>query len=131
MALGGALVDKAWIVRREPKAAEDEWVDGEKQMTPLPADEGPTKHFRCRFQLLKGVETQEQGRRRRVVRPMLLIGRRNVLIKGDKVKIRSKQQDFLALYGTEEPIFQVNGDPEPLRKRRTVIGWEASLVLAN
>lgn len=135
MALGSALVDKAETLRREAETegeGEEVWVDGEKQF--VPADESnvpsPKKTFRCRFQEIKGSEQQQDGRRRRVVRPSLLWGRKMVLQKGDKVRVFFKQKQWVEKYG-ESAVFQVDGDPEPLRKRRTIIGFEATLVKAE
>lgn len=127
MAFGSALVDKGWILRREDTEPEETWVEGERQLEPKdPEDDKATNRFRCRFQLVKGSESQQDGRRRRVVRPVLLWGRNTKIQKGDRVKIRSREH-----FGVEEPVFQVDGDPEPLRKRRRVIGYEATLVKAE
>lgn len=135
MALGSALVDKAETLRREAETegeGEEVWVDGEKQFVPAEKSNvpSPKKTFRCRFQEIKGSEQQQDGRRRRVVRPSLLWGRKMVLQKGDKVRVFFKQKQWVEKYG-ESAVFQVDGDPEPLRKRRTIIGFEATLVKAE
>lgn len=121
MALGAALVDRGRLVRREKTATE---IDGEKQYKDAEPEKAPW--FRCRLQMVKGSEQQQDGRRRRVVRPTLLLGRKTTLVKGDQVEIKCKQ-----LFGDELQLFTIDGDPEPLRKRRTVIGFEATLSKAN
>lgn len=118
MALGAALVDRGRFVRREKATTE---VDGERQFKDAVPEE--QRWFRCRLQMLKGSEQQQDGRRRRVVRPMLTVGRKVKIKKGDQIEIKCKE-----LYGNELVVFTVDGDPEPMRKRRTVIGYEATLA---
>jgi hypothetical protein len=115
MALTAAFVDRGRIVRRTKTAAR---VDGEKQWQPVSQD-----WFRCRFQLVKGSEQQSDGRRKRVVRPRLMVGRKIRIKPGDHVEIRSREH-----FGTELRIYSVDGEPEPMRKRRIIIGYEATLV---
>ncbi len=87
--------------------------------------EGPW--FRVRLTLPPQPETQEPGggRRRVEKRPSVLIDRTDengdpvVLSVEDKLEVDSRQLG--------RAIYQLDADPEPLRKRRTVIGWEAPL----
>jgi hypothetical protein len=96
-------------------------VRGSKTVTPVTSND-----FRCRITLPKGSETHEEGRHKRRTQPTLLVGKYDkkgkiVSIKaGDDVEVVSNQ------HGTVR--YQVAGDPEPLRKRRSIIGWQCAIT---
>lgn len=119
MALGSALVDRAKFVRRAPTGKR---VEGTKLFHDTP---GPW--FRCRLQMPQQQESGEGGRRRGVTVPTLTVGRRDqdggiIEFKGDdRIVVRSNQL-------ATDTTLQVNGDPEPIRKRRTIIGWTVTLT---
>lgn len=123
MGINAALVDRGKLIRRE---ATKEKVDGEVQYK---TDEDQP-WFRCRFQMIKGSEQQQDGRRRRVVRPALIVGKNAIIKKGDEIEVKSKQHAAI-WEGQETKQFVINGDPEPLRKRRTIIGYEATLAAVD
>ncbi len=107
--------------------------------TPMPSRvEGTTRFetvrmpwFKCRLTLQAAPEADDaQGGRRRVPRPAtLLMGRRDVdgnelaMAPTDKVEVVSKA---LGRY-----VFEVTGDPEPIRKRRKLLGWTTTLTLVE
>jgi hypothetical protein len=137
MALGGALVDRATVLRRDVEIKqtdppEEKWIGGERQLLP-PGQSGEPNEikFRCRFMMINGSEQQQDGRRRRVTRPRLMMGRKLTVKKGDKIKVLFRQKPYIELYGSKEVVFQVDGDPQEIRKRQRVIGWEANLVRAE
>jgi hypothetical protein len=116
MALGGALVDKARTVDVDSNPVR---VEGEFQRNTV---YGPW--FRCRLDHGREQEGTDQGRIRGVVRPRLIVSRK-VRLKGDqRLEIISKQVHGHA----GAVVYNIDGNPEPLRKKRTVIGWEAGLV---
>jgi hypothetical protein len=114
MALGSALVDRGRIVRQATTGVK---VEGttifEPEFLPL---------FKCRLTLNEDVEKDADPRRKRVTREATLMvnkkdkGHNLVEVRAsDRVEVISKQ------LGTG--VWEVTGDPEPLRKRRVVIGW--------
>lgn len=124
MALAGALVDKGRCISNQ---ALPQRVEGTTQMTPV-----ATAWFKCRLSLPKGTEPADptaSDRRRYVRQPELLVGHRDkdghpIDIKGkDRIEVDSRQ--FGNLH------FEVVGDPEPLRKKRRVIGWVLTLERAD
>ena len=120
MALTTALVDRARTIRQEPLlekvggktrhvAVQGEWFKVRLQLPGSPEAEGPVPWSR-----------------RRVVRePLLLMGVKDLrggpvfLTVEDRLEVRSKQ------LGTAE--WEVVAAPEPLRKKRRVIGYQATL----
>lgn len=119
MALGAALVDRA---RRVTKEASTVRVEGTTPMA-----EVRSAWFRCRLFLGGDRESQgEDGSYVRSVRgPTLLYGVRDadgaVLDVGydEKLEVESAQLG--------DALWRVAGEPEPLRKRRTVIGYQVTL----
>lgn len=119
MALGSALVDRARIVRNTPQPRK---VEGRTQMAKV-------KHawFRCRLTLPQRPHSNDpsNGRRRTDSRPSLLYGLRDAdgepvdLSPEDEVEIESKE------LGTA--LWRLDAAPEPLRKRRSLVGYEVRL----
>lgn len=121
MALGSALVDRARIWRRERT---EQVVDGERQLTAkqkFPA----TRWFRVRLEVTPTSERQEDGRRAETRRHSILVGRKwgGQIRATDEIEVESAQ------LGSR--TYQVTGQPEPLRRRRTVIGYVVQLVEAE
>lgn len=118
MALGSALVDKARVHRRAKTNAK---LQGTKALIDLP----PSEWFRCRLTIPKGSETHEEGRHKRSKTPELTVNKRDIKGKlvdiqaGDKLEIQSRE------FGNVS--YEVAGDPEPIRKRRSIIGWMLNL----
>lgn len=122
MAIGAALVDRGRIVQKVGTGVK---VEGTTQMSRTHG-----QWFKCRLFLDIGqyTERSEQGERRKVVQtPQLLFGARDVdnvayaLVAEDEVEVNSPQ------FGVS--TWRVRGDPQPIRKKRTVIGGMVELEL--
>lgn len=119
MALGAALVDRARLIE---KVASDVKVNGRTTFT-----EVRTAWFRARLTLPRSPETVgPSGAYKRVeMRPTLLYGPRDsehnpVVVTTEKV-IEVDSPELGRLF------YMIDADPEPLRKKRRVIGYEAPL----
>lgn len=123
MGLSSALVDKA---RRISETATAEKVDGTTIFTPTTG-----AWFKARLTLEAAPESDDpQGGVRRTERTAtLMYSKRDaahnavVVVATDKIEVNSKA------LGTT--VFEVVGDPEPLRKKRRVIGFEVPLSLIS
>lgn len=118
MALGGALVDRARIVRKAPGVP----VEGRQRFAPVYG-----AWFRCRFELRnqrKGREPQSNVPRV-VKQPHLMYGLRDM--EGQNVELLAT--DLLQVVSPElgQAFYELTGDPDPMRKRRRVLGWEVDL----
>lgn len=126
MALGAALVDRARVVRRAPTARK---VEGVSEVAWV---EGPW--FKARLSLTAGQPGPADGSRarRQGDTPALMVGVRDLA--GDVIEWLDGEAfvDVLSVsQGMAEPVrYRVNGDPTPIRKKRTVIGYEVSLARA-
>lgn len=123
MALSSALVDRARRVRNE---ATPRRVEGTTTFATVTG-----AWFKARLTVPAAPEADDaQGSHRRTVaRPTLLLGVRDregnrlepgFLSADDKVEVDSRQ------FG--RGVWEVTGDPEPLRKKRRVIGFQATLA---
>lgn len=120
MAIGAALVDRARLVRL---AASSERVEGTTQFGEVHGE-----WFRCRLTLPAASEGKDEpgGYRRALSYPSLLYGAKDVagnpvvLRFNDDVEVQSPRQ--LSTFK-----WKVNGDPQPITKKRTLIGWLANL----
>lgn len=133
MALGAVLVDRAYLIRQEAivvggEEGEGEEVEGTTVVevegsTVYEEDEGP--EFKARLQIESASERTRDGVTQTDPRPMLLTAKKDSegteldFKPSDRIKVVSKQ------LGTA--IWEVDGEPEPLRKKRTVIGWQLTL----
>lgn len=116
MALGSVLRDKA---RTISQSGETTRVEGKKVRVPVESD-----WFRCRLEKVKESEGADQGYRRKVTRPKIVVSRKALLTSEMQVDIISKE-----VHRSSDPVrYSVDGDPEPYRKRNRVIGWEAFLI---
>jgi hypothetical protein len=119
VALGSALVDRARPLREQPTADK---VEGTTQFATVPGE-----WFRCRLDVTTQPESPDPsgGRRRVEARPSLLYewhdaaGLPVALTTEDRVEVASPE------LGTA--VWLLEGDPRPLRKKRRVIGFEATL----
>jgi hypothetical protein len=121
LALGAALVDRARVYSRRQIAAVR--VEG---ATPMHEYVGPW--MKARLQLPQAPESVDQaprGRRRPVREPTLMVGIRD--LEGGSVSITTEHRIGVLSkhqFGDGvESVFEVTGDPEPIRKKRRVIGW--------
>lgn len=121
MALGVALVDRA---RVRTNVASNYRVEGSTVMLPTTGPE-----FRCRLTLPQaGKSAGAGGSRARVTKePSLLLGLK--ALDGSKLELSVEDRVLVATQGNWETVEEwvVATDPEPLRKRKTVIGWFCSL----
>jgi hypothetical protein len=122
MALRTALVDRARIHSRRPVAAAR--VEGSTHMTEYV---GPL--IRARLQLPQSPEAADypsRGRKRPVQSvPTLMLFERD--FDGNPVQVTTEHR--LGVFSKQqfgegvEVIYEVTSDPEPIRKKRRVIGW--------
>ena len=121
MSLNAALKDRARLVTR---AAEPGRVEGKTVASPAI----DSAWFKCRLELPEAGFTPGPGDRRRVVSaPTLMFGLRDaegqpvvMLARRHKVEVESVAQGRAGLW-------EVKGDPAPIRKKRRVIGWSVTL----
>lgn len=118
MALRAALVDRAFIQRRRADAVR---VEGRTLSSLTESAE-----IRARLGTTRAAETLEDGRKLVIKRPTLLLD-----IK-DKAKLRvvPRQSDRVRVVSKElgEAIWEIDGAPQPIRKKRRVIGWEMTIA---
>jgi hypothetical protein len=121
VALTAALVDRARVYSRRQVAAVR--VEGS---TPMHEHVGPWMKARLQLpQAPESVDPPPRGRRRTVRVPTLMTGIRDLdggsvaITSEHRIGVLSKHQ-----FGDGvEVVFEVTGDPEPIRKKRKVIGW--------
>lgn len=119
MGLNTALVDQARVLGLASSALR---VEGTTVY-----EETMTAWFRARLEVGKptGAPMEASGAQQSVKNPTLMVGvrdsaGRDITITGqDRIEVDSKQ------LGRE--TFEVVGDPEPIRKKRRVIGWTVQL----
>jgi hypothetical protein len=125
VALGTALVDRARVYSRRQVAAVR--VEGS---TPMHEHVGPW--MKARLQLPQAPESVDQpprGRRRTVREPTLMTGIRDLdggqvaITTEHRIGVLSKHQFGEGV----EVVFEVTGDPEPIRKKRRVIGYTVTM----
>lgn len=114
MALGSIMVDRGYLRRR---VRDTHSVQGTRRYT---IAEGA--QFRCRLDLGGGTERKVQERTSGEVRPRLYA----LLRDRDRKPLVFRQDDEIRVVSNElgEAIWQIEGEPQPWRKRRRVIGWE-------
>lgn len=131
MALRGALKDRARIQRQEKDAKR---VEGRSIFH---TRTGP--YFRARLDINADPEAQDAAGSMSVVEtPMLLADRVDAEHKptffqpDDKLEVESRDfnEDGKRAWSLVA-IFQIDGEPKPLRKKRKVIGWELRLKRVN
>lgn len=118
MALGAALVDRARTVSKSGSRR----VEGTTRLR-----ETRSPWFKARIMLAEAPESLEQDDRRRALsRPGLMYARLDE--NGDPVEVRNTMQVEVVSSALEDPlIYDVAGDPKPIRKKKRVIGWRVSL----
>jgi hypothetical protein len=127
MAIGAVLVDRARVIERLAAGVK---VEG----TTMTATSS-SAWFRARLFLEGSPERREQGERKKVVAtPQLMFAMKDEngeLISGlddsfpTAVLAKSKVEVNSAQLGRS--VWFVTGDPQPIRKKRSVIGWLANL----
>jgi hypothetical protein len=119
MALGSALVDRARIVRNRPQPQR---VDGRTEFAKV-----SSSWFRCRLTVPARPRNRQGNVTRSESHPTLLYEVKNA--DGDPVGLTGDDEVEVvaAELGDAAGLFKVDGEPEPLRKRRTVIGFQVPL----
>lgn len=122
MALRAALVDRARIVRRERTGPR---VMGTTPLVPVTGS-----WFRVRLDLPMGPEdTSEQGigggRRKAIKRPQIMYDR--IDEDGEPVELSFTDQLEIESPQLGTAVWRVTATPRPIRKKRSVLGWEVTL----
>ena len=113
MAYRGALVDRASIRRKHASATK---VDGR---TIFSSQDGP--EFRVRLQLPQANEDNRDERTAATIRPTLMTDRKDA--SGELLEFRTSDRILVTSRQLGTDLWEVTGEPEPLRKKRKVIGW--------
>ena len=113
MAYRGALVDRAQIRRKQGQGRK---VDGR---TIFASQDGPV--FRARLQLPQANEDTRDERTAAVIRPTLMTDRKDA--SGALLDFRVSDRILVTSVQLGTNVWEVTGEPEPLRKKRKVIGW--------
>lgn len=118
MGLRVALVDRAYPQRKVADAVK---VNGR---TIHAAGEGPA--VRCRLVPNAAGERAEDGRKIVEARPTVTLDMRDV----DRDRYEPRKTDKLRIVSRElgQGTWEIDGKPEPIRKKRRVIGWTATVV---
>lgn len=119
MPFGGALVDTARVVRNRPLPSR---VDGRTAFTKV-----TTAWFRCRLTVGARPRTKQGNVSRSESKPKLLYG--TLDSEGNTIHLTSEDAVEVVAKEISEAagLFLVDGEPEPIRKRRSLYGYEATL----
>ena len=119
MALGSALVDRARLLRQEPTGVK---VEGSTQFGTVAG-----AWFRCRLNVTGQPESPDPaGARRRVEsRPSMLYALKDA--DGLPVGLTTESRVEVASRELGTAVWQPEGDPTPLRRRRSLVGYEVNL----
>lgn len=118
MAFGSALVDKARLVRQTTSGTK---VEGTTQYVD---HEG--EWFKARLELPNAPEGQvNPSRKRVVVKPTLLTKTRDLA--GEPIEFRASDRIEVESKQFGNTLWEAAGDPQPLRKRRTLLGWQLEM----
>ena len=118
MALGAALVDRARIVERRESGRRVEGRTVYGTVT-LP-------WFKARLELTQAPEGLEEGGVRPVISgPTLLAGVRD--LEGNPIELGNDVRLEVDSRELGHTVWQIVGEPAPLRRKRSLIGWQASL----
>jgi hypothetical protein len=117
MALRGALVDTAYRIRKQPDARK---VEGSTVYAPTESE--PIK---ARLTLSTAAERPEDGRVVTEPRPTLIVLKKDM--RGNELDW--KASDRIRVESRELGIntFEIDGDPQPMRKKRRIIGYSLTL----
>lgn len=118
MGLRGALVDKA---RTLGKTSDGERIEGTIYRTNVT---GPW--FRCRFEPSPQTENRDDARVRVSAGASMIVSTAD--LDGTPLDIHSDDRIEVDSVQLGTNVFLVLGDPEPLRKKRRVVGYRISLA---
>lgn len=117
MGLRAALVDRAYRIRKQPRSKR---VEGSTVF-----QSGESEAVRARLSITAAGERTEDGRVLTEPQPTLIVYKRDMVGQvmdwkaTDRIRVESRE------LGTHE--FEVQGEPQPMRKKRSVIGWQIAL----
>jgi len=117
MGLRSALVDTAYRIRKGPTSRR---VEGTTEFRTVESEP-----IRVRLNIQQAGERTDDGRVLTEPQPSLLVYRKDIMGEEldwratDRIRVESEQ------LGTHE--YEVSGDPQPIRKKRRVIGWTLTL----
>lgn len=117
MGLRAALVDRAYRIRKEPRSKR---VEGSTVFV-----SGESEAVRARLSVTAAGERTEDGRVLTEPQPTLIVYKRDLIGREldwkatDRIRVESRE------LGNHE--FEVQGDPQPMRKKRSIIGWQITL----
>lgn len=119
MSLGSALVDRARVVRRES-------VGVKREGTTVMSDTHGS-WFKVRLFLEAAGERDEQGGRKKAVStPQVLYGLRD--LDGELVDLHAEDKlEIASVLGGGHELWRVMEEPQPIAKKRSVIGGLARL----
>lgn len=118
MGLTGVLVDRARLVERVPAGRK---VEGSTIYSQVSGE-----WFKARLTLEQATEvTGTAGGRQVSSTPLLLLGIKDVA--GDPILITNEDRVEVDSKELGRDLWDITADPEPLRKKRRLIGWQAPL----
>lgn len=118
MGLNAALKDKARVISATPEPLK---VEGKTVSTPTSGE-----WFKVRLELPEGNASEGPGQRRRAITsPTLLVALKDAAGQPVDFNIR----DYLEVDSPQlgRSVWVITADPAPIRKKRRVIGWTASV----
>lgn len=119
MALGAATPDRARLLRTSRSGARvaGRYVTAQAYSRP----------FRCRFTEQGESEGRSQSGVRRVKPAQLMVAKGALSSRGIAALGPSDRIEITPAGAAAPVLFEIQGAPRPIRKRRTVIGWIATL----
>ena len=121
MSYRSALVDRGQVLREQASARK---VEGSRVFT---TEEGPT--FRVRLELNAAPKRKDGGRTATEPRPMLMTDRKDS--EGHELRFRSSDRIQVTSRELGEALWEVDGDPKPIRKKKRLVGWELNIKRVN
>jgi hypothetical protein len=119
VAIGAATPDRA-RVRREVRT-------GERVRGAFKTEPAYSEPFRCRFTPAQESESRSEGGVRRSKPATLLVSAPSLRAHGVGALKASDRVEITQLGALAPILMEVTGEPKPIRQRRTVIGYVASL----
>lgn len=115
MSLAAVCVDRGRIITKEPSTAR---IEGRTAFTPVAA-----QWFKCRLFLANSndVTDAQQAHFSTVNQPQVLVVAKD--LDGVPLTFRGDQHIDISSQQFERAVWRAMGEPEPLRKKRKVIGW--------
>lgn len=121
MAYRGALVDRAHILRKRKGTGRK--VNGYTVQDETSPVEGP--EFRARLEMNTSIENERDGRTSADPRPSLMTDFRDS--DGNPLEFRISDRIRVVSRQLGTAVWEVDGMPDPIRKKRRVIGWDVPI----